>query len=226
MNPVIQAAKIGLVVLALSGVLVQAQENRAARATVRTQHEVKLGQGVSTTQWGSGTVVRIADDHFFVLTCAHVLEHAGQHATGVLRVVLPDGKSYPARPIKILPQYDLSLLRVEGKYPGLAARIALKEDFSPGTKLYKSGHPGACQHPVLLEGSVVGHATSVGRDDIRSIIASAPSRSGDSGGGLYRSSDHCLVGVVWGGRDGKLYATELKRVQEILRELASQEKKE
>jgi hypothetical protein len=58
--------------------------------------------------------------------------------------------------------------------------------------------------------------------EAESVVASVASESGDSGGGLFGTKDHCLIGVVWGKAqlegEWRLCAVPLKEIHTFLKE--------
>jgi S1-C subfamily serine protease len=202
MRRLVGAALLALAIVGTS----LAAEPWPARATVRTSYRTG-----AVTQLGSGTVVARDAEGFTVLSCRHVLG-----AGGTLTVRAHDGTAYPAEVLKVSEAHDLSLLRVRAPGADVAvARLAAPGAALEGVTLTKSGYPGAATAAVVASGPCTGEVTR-GERGQESWVVGAPSRPGDSGGGLYRESDRALVGVVWGGKGGQLWAVPTPYVRELL----------
>jgi len=177
-----------------------------ARLTVKV-----TAAGVGTVGNGSGTVVAAGAGGVRVLTCRHVVEGAT-----AVTVTAHDGRVHRATVAAVDGRADLALLRLTQAADLPAARLAGDDPLDRGTAVVKSGHPGA-GHRVEGRGRVVGHSWAVGDPTNRSAIADTPSVGGDSGGGLFRAADGRLVGVVWGGANGQLYAVHAREVARFLK---------
>ena len=177
-----------------------------ARLTVKV-----TAAGVGVIGNGSGTVVSSGAAGIRVLTCRHVVEGAT-----AVTVTAHDGTVYRAAVAAVDGRADLALVRLQATPPLPAARLAGDDPLDRGTAVVKSGHPGAGRR-VEGRGRVVGHSWAVGDPTNRSAIADTPSVGGDSGGGLYRAADGHLVGVVWGGANGQLYAVHAREVARFLK---------
>lgn len=193
-------------------------ETLLARSAVRTAYATPTAPGVTTTQYGSGTVVRADASKLVVLSCAHVCRHESG-AAGRLTVMTHDGRWHPAKVLAVDPDADLSLMEVTLGAPCevAVAKVAAGEGYKPKLAVVKVGFPlGGRRH--VGRGEVLDVTSHhVRRPEVVVTVASAKARSGDSGGGLFRESDHALVGVVWGGREDGLRASRLADIQALLR---------
>jgi hypothetical protein len=147
---------------------------------------------------GSGTVVYTDKKSYLVLTCFHVARPDKQ---GTLQVQATDERWLPADIASQWQGHDLALLYVKDpEHKVLASKVADAEDYENGLQVCKCGYPGAGPRDVRT-GTSRGDK-SMGEDTSWvTVNYSLLSRSGDSGGGLFRQRDHALIGVVWGGRE-------------------------
>lgn len=217
----------GLAALAVLTATAGAQQPRRlfARSAVQTRHAVTeaVGGGTRvTTQYGSGTVIRADKTGFYVLTCRHVTEYRGEIAPGKLEVITHAGAALAAKVAAYDSRADLALLRVAAAGADVAvAEVADADDYRPGAAVTKVGYPGGGAR-VVADGVIADYTnTSVADPRVVSTVATAPSVSGDSGGGLFRGSDRKLVGVIWGGRPDGLRAVRLPDIHRLLRRAAA-----
>ena len=190
------------------------------RSSVRTEHAVDNGSGLTTTQGGSGTVIKKTAGAFYVLSCRHVVEHEGAIGNGRLTLITHDGKRYRASVVAHSAQADLSIMKATGAADVEAVRVADAEEYTPGTRVIKVGYPGGGPR-VVLEGEMCNfYNRSVDHPEVISTVATAQSLSGDSGGGLFRAGDRQLVGVIWGGSGDGLRAVRLTDIRTLLRKAA------
>ncbi len=182
-------------------------------ATVLTTHSVPDEQG-RLIQNGSGTVIARDARGFTVLSCAHVIESGGRYGKGDLTLTTYRGKTYAAKVLAYDRAADLSLMRVEAKDADVeVAVLAESEKYRPGLKLVKYGHPGG-ERLVRAEGVAADYSTE--SNGHTNLVATAVSRSGDSGGGVYRLSDRKFIGVIWGGGGDGLRAVRIGDVHEFV----------
>ena len=180
-------------------------------SSVQTFYTTPSGPGVSTTQGGSGTIIKVGDGKFWVVSCYHIAHNSGD-MSGELRIRTAS-KTHKARLLAYDRDRDLSLIEVEGDTTGKPAPLA-SEKVKPGETVTKVGYPRAGPR-VIASGKVLPLInTAVGKPHIVSFVASCVSISGDSGGGVFR--DGKLVGVIWGGREDGLRATGIDDVRDFL----------
>lgn len=175
----------------------QVDKREIARTTVMIKNEAIHAKGVKYPV-GSGIVVSANQDEFYVLSCAHCFWHPDWKAKeDKIQIIVHDGKIYPGTLLGYDDIVDLALIKVPFKSDVLPARLAKHDLYRSGTQVLKAGHSSG---PLKIEGG-----TCIGLRRIENVwgkmisletsIIVAP---GDSGGGLYRESDGCLIGVVWG----------------------------
>lgn len=119
---------------------------------------------------------------------------------GETKVKPVGGKWVPAEILAYHKNCDLALLRVRDKHATVKACPLAKSESYDGTAVTKCGYPGEGARHVQSStcmGTRQG-TWSYGAVISTTAVSSVPSRSGDSGGGLFRDEDHALVGVVWG----------------------------
>lgn len=190
--------------------------------SVRTAYELDrrdaFGRVVTTTQYGSGTVVKVEPKRLLVLACDHTVRDDVGNRHGRLYVTAADGKRRLAKVLHHNTAADLSVIEVPGEsFSGVsAATVAASETYAHDTAVVKAGFPGAGAFHLSrgFVKPVTSHSTA--DPSIVNTIATANARSGDSGGGLFREGDMALVGVVWGGREDGLRASRLREVHAIL----------
>jgi S1-C subfamily serine protease len=175
---------------------------------------------VSSTQYGSGTVVKKEPNKYWVLACAHTVTPS-EAGTNTLLVTSTDGKKLPGKVVSKDALRDLSLLEVTGEADVVVAPIAAvgDEDYKPGKATYKCGYPFGAN--MVIRRGHLSDVVNSNRDDpsIISALSSSGAVSGDSGGGLFREKKMALIGVVWGGKkeDGMLRATRLREIHHFLK---------
>lgn len=183
-------------------------------ATVRTTHTVSVRRGEWAIQSGSGTVVGKTGGGFLVLSCAHVVEFEGRYGKGELVVTTRKGKDCKAKLLAWDAKRDLSLMEVTAKGADVeVALLADDEGYAKGEAVFKCGYPGGGRFRKG-EGKILRLTET--NDGYLNLLADAPSASGDSGGGVYRSSDGRLIGVLWGGREDGLRARRLPEIKSFL----------
>ena len=155
-----------------------------------------------TTSIGSGTLIDRDHKYGVVLTCAHLFVEGGDlefvNSPKNIRVVFRDGKQHYGQCIRYNKHSDLAAIRISTPW---AKPVALAEP-SRGEQLHSTGF-GPDGNFQNKNGAAVGEANTPGQ---MSIVTSFPSRSGDSGGGLFNRQDQ-LVGVVWGSAQGQTYSS-------------------
>lgn len=181
-------------------------------SSVQTSYSTKIRPGVTQTQYGSGTIIKVTDGKFWVLSCYHIA-HSGGDMSGEL-IIKTHGKNHSARVLAYDRDFDLSLIECDGDTDAKPATLAA-EKVKPGETVTKVGYPRAGPR-VIASGRVSPVVnTAVGKPHVMSFVASAPSISGDSGGGVFRSGK--LVGVIWGGLPDGLRATGIEDVRAFLK---------
>lgn len=181
--------RLSVLALLLCPLLAGAQD----RVCVRLIVEERQQEHPDRAGFAGGSATAIAPD--LLLTCAHVVDHA-------LMVVVADGDrrlvadgweihaGWAARTpgAKEDPLCDLAVVRAPGaKFT--PARLA-DSDPKPGVELWQWGHPALAIKPVRKAGTVLPF------DGF--LWSSLPSRSGDSGAGVFDTHGR-LCGVTRGG---------------------------
>ncbi len=162
---------------------------------------------------GSGTIIETTDVSFSVLTCSHCVRH---HAPkGKSKIILQDGRSYPATIIKIDPDRDLCLLKSNFKIEIKPSEFA-DDDYKPGTKIQVSGF-SAGKFYSLRNGTVTNDFgwKVIDGDKVVSQILNVYAVQGDSGGGVFR--DGKQIGVLWGGTPGGIYVNRMDTIKSFLK---------
>lgn len=202
--------------------------NHIRRSTVVVTHSLP-GRGFS----GSGTVIRKEGNTLWVLTCSHIAERERDVPGSKVTVKTFGGTVYPAEWCYWNHSNKRDLAIVKAKVPDGAkpdcevAELATSEDYATDKWVLKSGYPGDTKGKhSLYRGQILGvRGYKSGYPDISILHASAMSREGDSGGGLWRYDDGKLIGVVW-GRDGDYSAslsTTLKDIRWFLSQVDERE---
>lgn len=186
------------------------------KSSVKTQHVNQVAYGKYDIQSGSGTVIKKDKNKFYVLSCCHIAEHNGKVGTGTLSIITWEKKSYPAKIISYDKERDLSLIEVDSSSEVRVAKIAEKDNHTPGDKIVKSGYTWGGN--LKMASGVYRNIKSFSERDssIVSFVSDAYSRSGDSGGGVFREKDLSLVGVIWGGKEDGLRAMNLENIRKFL----------
>jgi serine protease Do len=127
---------------------------------------------------GSGFIVK---DDGYILTNKHLVE-----ADAELKVILDHSQSYPAKIIKIDPQADLALLKIESKHPLLSVTLGNSDQLAVGDWIVAVGNPfglgiTATIGIISANGEALGK-TGRGKFLIQTDAAINP---GNSGGPLF-----------------------------------------
>lgn len=160
---------------------------------------------------GSGTLIAVDSSCGFILTCAHLFDRS----TAGIVVTFADGSRFAARLVGIDRAHDLAALAI--RRPHLPPLTVSQEE--PSGTLAACGF-GADGQFRRSHGAIVGQALAVGATHPCLTIAGAV-RPGDSGGGVLNTRGQ-LVGVVWGQRDQRTYATCGRPVREFLARILGQ----
>jgi serine protease Do len=158
----------------MSNILQELNAEMAAVVSKTRASLVRITNGQSGV--GAGTVW---SSEGLIITNAHVVQRASP------TVVLPDGRSLPARVLAHDPQRDLALLQV--KASGLAAMpLGDAEQLRPGELVFAVGHPWGVAHAASA-GVVIGLGGDLpemqaGRREW--LMVSLVLRPGNSGGPL------------------------------------------
>lgn len=198
----------------LSFLLMGVSEEEVQKSTVKITHIYEQKKNNETSRIfynGSGTIIKKTDTYFDVLTCDHVLE-----GNKKVTVDIWDKTKYEAFILNRDKEKDLALLRVFKKANICEAPIADNEDYSIKTVFYKSGY-GSGNVAVVKKGACLGIFRKANGSDLFSFLGTVPGYSGDSGGGIHRTSDGRLIGVLWGSRDDTLRARMIPEIREFLR---------
>lgn len=175
--------------------------------------EIRDGREIIVTgkeEHGSGTVVKVEKDRFWVLTCEHCIrsDEPGEHG---LKIMLPSGMKYPADVLAYDAKKDLALVEVRANDARVSAAKLSDKNVGLGTAVVKVGWgTGSRKEDV---GVTTVHTETEG---YQNVLADVKSTNGDSGGGLFHKADGTLVGVVWGGRDDGLRARQVEDVHDFL----------
>ena len=169
-------------------------------------------------EMGSGTIVAVDSEwqRALVLTCRHVLPDdpapkrnlslsvvmsPAQLAAGDrIEVILPDGRKFTASWLMADERADLAACVIPATESLPCAPVADRQP-DPGEAVWQVGYPGGVGPKARsgvargLNGWIQTGAPVWGLN-----LWCAP---GDSGSGIFRPSDGALVGVLWGGTQGK-----------------------
>jgi len=160
---------------------------------------------VSDGSTGSGTLIAVDPSGGFILTCAHLFDRS----TSGIVVTFADGARFAARLAAIDRAHDLAALAIGRPH---FQPLAVSDEEPSGT-LTACGF-GADGWFRCIRGAIVGQALAAGATHPCLAIAGTV-RPGDSGGGVLNARGQ-LVGVVWGQREGRTYATCGRPVREFL----------
>lgn len=163
---------------------------------------------------GSGTVIYCDRTGYLVLTCYHVVS---PNKEGKLLAREVDGEWKSAEVASRWQRHDLATIYVKDpKHHTRAAAIAKKEDYPEGLKVRKCGYPLAgARHSA--DGRSTGKMFMGPDTSWISFTCFLNTRSGDSGGGLFRLSDRKLIGVVWGGDGSCAFVTRIESIQTLIK---------
>jgi S1-C subfamily serine protease len=152
----------------------------------------------SVIDGGSGTVVGLQDNKALVLTCRHLFP--GGRA-GKLTVHFPSGRVYEAVLIAVDSQADLACMYIlnDGQVPWVPIADAPAER---GTPVCQVGYPHG-KGPIFRRGGSLGIGGHTSGTPVMDISVAV--QSGDSGSGVFGTTNRRLVGVIWGG-DGRTSA--------------------
>lgn len=177
----------------------QLSKDEIKQATVKTSfavYEFKIEkdkvQKYCYQHYGSGTIIDVKDNHFYVLSCSHNLKHNDIYHT---QIFIHQGDNvYSANCIKFDRVSDLSLLKVNAKINIKPVEMYKKELYIPGTEVFKSGYPNGENH-LFKTGKNV---EAISEGNMFFVTIDFASIGGESGGGIYRVSDRRFVGVLFG----------------------------
>jgi serine protease Do len=169
----------------------------------------------STTSLGSGLII---GPDGYILTCAHVLAHAG-----LVHVTLASGRRYKARVVGVDRNSDLGLLKIDAT--GLhAAAIGSGAALKPGQPVAAIGAPYGFGHSVTA-GVVSATSRHLASEKYISLIQTdVPINPGSSGGPLLDASGQ-VVGINsdiysrQGGYTGVSFAVPIDVALNIVRQL-------
>jgi hypothetical protein len=147
-----------------------------------------------------------------VLTCAHLFDESASNIV----VAFPGGQRFGARLVDRDRAHDLAALVI--RRPEVEPLAVGNGE--PAGLLTACGFGPAGQFR-RVSGGVVGQATAVGAA-YPSLMIGGAVRPGDSGGGVLDAAGK-LVGVVWGERDGRTYATCGRPVRTFLERVLGRE---
>jgi serine protease Do len=155
---------------------------RATPSTVLVKSTLKDGSG--RAGFGSGAIIA---EEGLVLTCAHVVEMAGD-----IEVTLSDGEALPATLLGKNPKQDYALLKIDAPRKLAAFALGDSSKLALGEWVLALGHPGgpyADLRPALAVGRVTGlhrrlPVQLMDRYYDDAIRTDAPIFAGNSGGPL------------------------------------------
>ncbi len=145
---------------------------------------------------GSGTVVSVQNGSALVLTCRHLFDQG----TGNLSIHYSDGRDYPAKFVmKNEAGADLAAISFDAPDDTPYASLATTATETKTDPLIACGYAHGAPKATCLTGvcTVSGRQSGV---QINYDVSFFPPQ-GYSGCGVFRSSDHALVGVVWAQSD-------------------------
>ncbi len=177
----------------------------------------------SMVQCGSGTVVRVDQGSFYVLTCSHVVSIKKVVGTGKTEVLLSDKQKYAGKILGYDVNRDLSLIRCDYATGIVPAKFA---DDEPAfeTPIVISGYPNGREH-ALRFGKIMNDCSFSKADPtVKHMIVQPQVIFGDSGGGVFRRSDGRQIGVLWGGTAGNTYVNRIVDIRIFFKAINFQEK--
>lgn len=163
---------------------------------------------------GSGTVIYCDKDGYLVLTCYHVA-NPGKHGKVIIRPAA-GGEEKQGEIVSDWRDHDMAVIYVkDSKHKVRAAKVAQQVSYTQGLTVCKCGYPGAGPRHVA-KGTCRGLQTN-GMQDWVSVHYDLLARNGDSGSGLFRESDHALIGVLWGSNfEHTGFATRVESIWKMM----------
>lgn len=159
-------------------------------AKLSNQEDVQLyKKAVVTinTDSGKGTGFAVSEDGY-IITNEHVIDNAL-----TITVVFPDNFLYQAQVVEAYKEYDLALLKIEGRdLPHLT--LAENSTFTKNEHVYFIGNPLAFSG-IANEGKLIGYTNAT---DIKTdiIMMNAPVYRGNSGSPVINEAGN-VIGVVF-----------------------------
>ena len=162
---------------------------------------------------GSGTIIETTNVSFSVLTCSHCVKH--HVPKGKSKIILQDGRSYPATIIKLDRDRDLCLLKSDFKIEIRPSEM-VDDNYVPGTKIQVSGFSGG-RFYSLRDGTVSDDFSwkVIDGNKVVSQILNVHAVQGDSGGGVFRNGKQ--IGVLWGGARSGIYVNRMDTIRSFLK---------
>jgi serine protease Do len=163
------------------------QARRSPRRELADTHDYRESASDASA---SGVII---DRAGYILTCEHVVAEAD-----VLRVVLPDGRSFEPTEVWTDPLTDLAVLHIEGAGVLAEARLANSDAVQVGDWVASCGHPYGLGPSVSI--GIISATNRVLHDTpgTRFIQSDAASHPGNSGGPLINLQGE-VVGISEGG---------------------------
>lgn len=191
----------------LLGLLLGVTPAEITQSTVKV--DCRIGDRIMI---GSGTIIEAKESYFYVLTCAHCVEPKVK-----IKIVLQDGRSYPATSIKSDTNRDMCLLKSDFKINIKPAEIANDEKYSTNTQIIISGFPKGGTYSQRT-GFITGEVGISTKDrSIKHPILNGQATSGDSGGGIFRRSNGKQIGILWGGSNSQVYINQVNTINDFLK---------
>ncbi len=153
--------------------------------------DVMVSSGYSDVKTSSGSGVIITPDGY-VVTCNHVVENADK-----VYVYLNDGSSSEAKLVGRDMINDLAVIKIEGSDFPYAA-LGDSSSLHVGEKVFAIGNALGELPNTYTEGCISGldRVIKVEGQEMTLLQTDAAINHGNSGGGLFRSSDGALIGIV------------------------------
>lgn len=161
---------------------------------------------------GTGTVVKVEPNRFWVLTNAHTLLQKEDGET-LLEVTFSNGKTYPASVYATSLESDLGLAYVDAKVEVKLVELDPADILPKGTEVVKYGWGSGRAEPA--RSSVASYWQFKDHPNVKLVQLTSKSLHGDSGSGLFRVLDGRLAGVVCGNA-GNAQAVSAKDVRAFL----------
>lgn len=187
-------------------------------SSVRVQFSVHYADGKMNTATSSGTVIEAGKDEFVVLTCSHGL-YWNKRRQDKFNVRSMTGQDYPAVLITDDPARDVAVLRVRVKdHPFKPSAVAKSDEYKAKTDAIRIGYPRN-KHRTIVRATLTGQLVWINNDEENEAATVNPAAiQGDSGGGLFRSSDGKLIGMTVMTTEGadESTAVTLKTIRYVL----------
>lgn len=181
---------------------------------------------------GSGFII---DSEGYILTCNHIISEAD-----IIQVELKSGEKYEAKRIKVNPQADVSLLKINPKNILTSVKIGDSDKVRAGDAVIIIGNPlpkeinmppKVFKHSVAC--GVIGSTERVTNNNMQLFQLSLPVNFGNSGGPLLNKYGE-VIGIVNSKMltfnkhplEGVGFALSIKEVEEIFKDIATYKTKD